>query len=677
MTEGRRRRRLSRRLLVFGPAIVVVIVGALSFMSQRREASMSGLVLHTRDIIATASELMNALLTSESSVRGYMITRDTAMLAPLRRAHVEADAALRQLRTLTLDSPSQQARLDTLMALTRQRIARFDSVVAQSRAGVPTTAISGIVDSGAQAAGPRMTDDIRRLVDDIENQETRLLVQRRRREREASIVSTLLLALGTIVAAILAFLVNRNMDRALSDRRRALGEFENTNKLLHEQTVELELQAEMAQNAAREAEEASEEATAARVSAEESERRAERLQAATEALSSALSSGDVASLIVEQALAALRADSGIVATLEPNGEELRIIAARNAPLAELGTRFSLKLDLPLSVVARTGKAFTAPTRDDVRMRFPDISPSHEFAGVRAIAAFPLRVDERILGALLVRWNRDRTLGPSDAAFMAALSRIAAEALDRARLFEAEREARAAAEAANRAKAAFLASMSHELRTPLQAALGFAQLVRSGLYGPVNDRQAEVLSRVERSQMHLARLIDDVLDFARLEAGRVRVELEPVLLADVIGDLAPLVEPQAAKKNIELSLLPPPEALRVRADRQRLQQVLVNLVGNAIKFTPDGGSVRVGALHDDGRARIQVRDTGPGIPADRLQAIFEPFVQVEDGLTRTQPGAGLGLAISRDLARAMKGDLSVQSQVGGGSTFILDLPVADE
>jgi signal transduction histidine kinase len=169
----------------------------------------------------------------------------------------------------------------------------------------------------------------------------------------------------------------------------------------------------------------------------------------------------------------------------------------------------------------------------------------------------------------------------------------------------------------------------------------------------------------------------VLDFARLEAGRVRVELEPVLLADVIGDLAPLVEPQAAKKNIELSLLPPPEALRVRADRQRLQQVLVNLVGNAIKFTPDGGSVRVGALHDDGRVRIQVRDTGPGIPADRLQAIFEPFVQVEDGLTRTQPGAGLGLAISRDLARAMKGDLSVQSQVGGGSTFILDLPVADE
>ena len=675
MTDGPRRRRLVRRLLVFGPAIVVVIVGALSYTWQRREAGMNRLVIHTRDVIATASELMNALLTSESSVRGYMITGDAGMLVPLRATHVEADSLLRRLRLLTVDNPVQQQRLDTLMLLTRLRLARFDTVAAQAKPGAPMATIGAVTD-GAMGAGPRMMNDIRRLVEAVDNDESRLLADRQQREREAGVISTLLLVAGTIVAAVLAFLVNRNMDRALADRRRALGEFENTNRLLQEQTVELEMQAEMAQTAARDAEDATEQATTARVSAEESERRAERLQAATEALSSALSSSDVANLIVDQALAALRADSGIVAMLEPDGEELRIIAARNAPLAELGTKISVKLDLPLSVVARTGKAFTAPTREDVRMRFPDISPSHEFAGVRAIAAFPLCVDERILGALLVRWNRDRAMAPSDAAFMAALSRIAAEALDRARLFEAERDARAAAEAANRAKAAFLASMSHELRTPLQAALGFAQLVRSGLYGPVNDRQAEVLSRVERSQMHLARLIDDVLDFARLEAGRVRVELEPVLLADVLADLAPLVEPQAAKKNIELSLLPPPDTLRVRADRQRLQQVLVNLVGNAIKFTPDGGSVRVGALHDDERATIQVRDTGPGIPADRLQAIFEPFVQVEDGLTRTQPGAGLGLAISRDLARAMKGDLSVESELGGGSTFILDLPVVE-
>jgi signal transduction histidine kinase len=259
--------------------------------------------------------------------------------------------------------------------------------------------------------------------------------------------------------------------------------------------------------------------------------------------------------------------------------------------------------------------------------------------------------------------------------MTAMSRIAAETFERARLFDAEREARSAAESANRAKAAFLASMSHELRTPLQAALGFAQLVRSGIYGAVNEQQSEVLGRVERSQTHLSHLIDDILDFARLEAGRVRVDVKPVALAEVISDLAPLVEAQAVKKNVELSLLPPAAGLMVMADKQRLQQILVNLVGNAIKFTPEHGMIRVGAEKNGTAASVAIQDTGRGIPQDRLQAIFEPFVQVEDSLTRTAAGAGLGLAISRDLARAMGGDLKVDSELGKGSTFTVVLPLA--
>src|SRR5205085_3821428 len=135
-------------------------------------------------------------------------------------------------------------------------------------------------------------------------------------------------------------------------------------------------------------------------------------------------------------------------------------------------------------------------------------------------------------SLLVRWKTPRALTPTDVSFMNALSRIAAESFDRARLFDAEREARTQAEGANRAKAAFLASMSHELRTPLQAALGFAQLVRSQVFGPINDEQSEALARVERSQTHLARLIDDILDFARLEAGRVRVLVEAVPVKEI-------------------------------------------------------------------------------------------------------------------------------------------------
>jgi len=156
---------------------------------------------------------------------------------------------------------------------------------------------------------------------------------------------------------------------------------------------------------------------------------------------------------------------------------------------------------------------------------------------------------------------------------------------------------------------------------------------------------------------------------------VRIDSTPVKVADLIADLGPLVEPQAARKKIELALATPVDGLAVMGDRHRLQQVLVNIVGNAIKFTPEHGSIRIGASTDGATAAIMVHDTGIGIPANRLSAIFEPFVQVEDSLTRTASGAGLGLAISRDLTRAMGGDLRVESELGRGSTFTIVLPLA--
>src|SRR5690348_3262365 len=154
MTERRRRNRLIRRLLVFGPAILVVIVGALSYAWQRREAGMSSLVLHTRDVIATASELLNTLLMSESSVRGYLISGDTAMLAPLHGTHAKTDSLLGRLRVLTVDNSAQQQRLDTLMLLTRQRLARFDTLAAQAKPGAPMATVGGVTD-GARGTGPR------------------------------------------------------------------------------------------------------------------------------------------------------------------------------------------------------------------------------------------------------------------------------------------------------------------------------------------------------------------------------------------------------------------------------------------------------------------------------------------------------------------------------------------
>jgi signal transduction histidine kinase len=281
--------------------------------------------------------------------------------------------------------------------------------------------------------------------------------------------------------------------------------------------------------------------------------------------------------------------------------------------------------------------------------------------------------------LLWTFDEPRTFDAAERQVLAGLAAQCAQALERARLHAAEAAARRAAEAANRAKSDFLAVMSHELRTPLNAIAGYAQLLEMGLHGPVTGPQRDALARVQRSQRHLLGLINDVLNYAKLEAGRVDYRLAPVALADAVADLAPMIEPQLAAKGLTYAVAVP-AGLVAHADPEKLGQVLLNLLSNAVKFTPAGGRVEVGSAAGGtiaGRAavRLFVRDSGVGIAADQLARIFEPFVQVDQRLTRTEEGTGLGLAISRDLARGMGGDLTAQSAPGAGSTFVLTLPAA--
>ena len=247
--------------------------------------------------------------------------------------------------------------------------------------------------------------------------------------------------------------------------------------------------------------------------------------------------------------------------------------------------------------------------------------------------------------------------------------------ERARLLESERAARAAAEAASRAKSDFLATMSHELRTPLNAISGYTELLQLGIYGAVSDAQRETLDRIHRSQTHLLALINEVLNYARIEAGAVRYRLSDVPVGEALAIAESLVLPQARAKGLAMEVVPCASSVVARADPEKLQQVLLNLLSNAVKFTQPGGAVRLDCVVAGGQVRVRVRDTGIGISADQCEAIFEPFVQVDAKLTRTQDGAGLGLAISRDLARGMGGDLTASSVVGAGSAFTLRLPAA--
>jgi PAS domain S-box-containing protein len=238
-------------------------------------------------------------------------------------------------------------------------------------------------------------------------------------------------------------------------------------------------------------------------------------------------------------------------------------------------------------------------------------------------------------------------------------------------------ARAVADDANLAKSQFLATMSHELRTPLNAIGGYVELISLGIHGPVTAQQREALDRVARSQRHLLRLINDVLNLARIEAGRLDYRLERLRMDQVIASVIPMVEPQMARASLTLASTVPP-GLDAMADREKVQQVLINLLTNALKFTPKGGRVTVDAQVDATRRLVftRVSDTGIGIPSDKLASIFEPFVQVDSRHARSAEGSGLGLAISRDLARGMGGDLSATSELGAGSVFILSLPLAE-
>ncbi len=283
-------------------------------------------------------------------------------------------------------------------------------------------------------------------------------------------------------------------------------------------------------------------------------------------------------------------------------------------------------------------------------------------------------DEWLLSALA-----DQTAAPVENAQLSEALGRARLLAENARLYESERAARKEAELArveaenaNRAKSEFLANMSHELRTPLNAIAGYVELLDMEIRGPITPAQREDLSRIKVSQRILLRLVNDVLNFAKLESGHVAVTVENVNIANVLGALEPLVLPQLMSKGLHFDTDSCSLELHASADPEKLEQILLNLLSNAIKFTPPKGSIHMMCDSDDATVSIRVRDTGRGIPPEKQDRIFDPFVRVDEGFARPTEGTGLGLAISRNLARAMGGELAVESVPGDGATFTLTL-----
>jgi signal transduction histidine kinase len=425
---------------------------------------------------------------------------------------------------------------------------------------------------------------------------------------------------------------------------------------------------------------------AARTEAEQAEKRSAFLYRATTVLLGNLLEVEVRAELVARLVVSRIADFCLIDVVTSAGDIQRLAAVHRDPekgrLTDTLKHLAPDLNTPgaIATAIRTGQSVvkTGITDDmldaDTAERVLGIQNAEVLQmmrdlGVRGFASVPLVARERAIGAITVATSdASHSFESRDLRLLEDLALRIALAIDNSRLYRD-------ALVADRAKSDFLAVMSHELRTPLTAIVGYTELLASEISGPLTAKQKEQLGRIATSSNHLRALIDDVLTFSRLELGREDVHSAPSDLGLLVREVAAIAEPLVKGKGLDLLVVVPQQPTRLETDAKMLRQILLNLVSNAVKFT-DQGEIELTAWTEDRHVIVQVRDTGIGIAPAHLDKIFEPFWQVEHGPTRTTGGAGLGLSVSRRLARLLGGDLSVESETGKGSVFTTCLPTGE-
>jgi signal transduction histidine kinase len=418
----------------------------------------------------------------------------------------------------------------------------------------------------------------------------------------------------------------------------------------------------------------------ARRAAEAATARTERLQSITARLSSALTVEEVADVSVGHARAAIGAAGGSVCLLDEGGTELVVVRAvgYSDEVLEPWQRMPLSLPVPIPEAVRTGKPIFLDSKQDYIARYPALAGAKFENGDGAFAVMPLCVEDRVLGAMGLSFSSARRIDADERLFLETVAQHCAQALERARLYDAERRARAEnarlyleSQRAVQAREDLLAIVSHDLRNPLGAIkLNAAQIARD----TADERTARKGAIMMRAVERMERLIRDLLDAASIEAGRLSLELGRHDARALVEEIVELFTPLAAPKGIQLEAQLPESEVWVRCDRERVLQVLSNLVGNALKFTPEGGQVTVHLCHDEGVACLAISDTGPGIRADHLPHIFDRYWR---GGSKVAGGAGLGLYIAQGIVSAHGGRIEVESEPGTGTTFRFSLALANE
>jgi len=412
----------------------------------------------------------------------------------------------------------------------------------------------------------------------------------------------------------------------------------------------------------------------AKLAAELAANRTARLLAVMTALSESLTSAQVAQVIIEQAMSALGASCGLVAVLNQDASELEIIQAIGYEhVGEFQRSFSINARYPLAEAVRSGQPVWLETIENRIARYPDLAEAYAKVGSKAWISVPLLIEGQAVGGLSLSFSTVPRLSESDQAFVLALAQQSAQSIDRARLYESESQARAQSEAANRIKDEFLAVLSHELRTPLNPILGWTRLLRRGTLD--SGKTAVALETIERNAELQVQLIEDLLDISRILQGKLSLNSTPINLKTTLKAAIETVSLAAQAKNIQIQTQLEPNVSDVLGDATRLQQVVWNLLTNAIKFTPTGGRVEVELKTIDSYAQIQVRDTGKGIKPEFIPYVFDTFRQADSSITRTFGGLGLGLAIVRHVVELHGGTVKVESfGEEQGATFTVTLPL---
>ncbi|HSO31972.1 MAG TPA: ATP-binding protein, partial [Labilithrix sp.] len=404
-----------------------------------------------------------------------------------------------------------------------------------------------------------------------------------------------------------------------------------------------------------------------------SEERLRRLQRVTAALSEAATPSAVAAVVLDQSLQALEAAGGAIYALADHGRSLDLLGQRGHPDSPLADFASIPLDLraPLSDAARERTPLFYESVDACAELYPDLRDAIRSGDFEASAALPLLTQGKLLGVLGIRFRERRRFDENDRLLMLTLAELCAQALDRARLLAAERQARAESDAANRSKDEFLAMLGHELRNPLAPIVTALSLMKLRGKGEA-DKERTV---IERQVDHLVRLVDDLLDVSRITEGKVALKKERVELATIVARGVELSSPLLEQRQQHLSLRVP-EGLWLDGDATRLAQVVSNLVTNSAKYTHVGGHIEIEGSRRLDRVVLTVRDDGIGIAPAMLPRVFDIFAQERQSIDRSQGGLGLGLAIVKSLVAMHEGTVAVTSEGHEkGSAFTVELPAA--